>query len=150
MTRETPYGAFNFEVDFGDNSDSRSPFGGFSDVTGLGTEITMMEYRYGNEKENRMRKRPGLYKTSDTTFKRGIMGIKNFSEWMTKTRRDPLTGRNLIVTLNDEQGNPVLRWKLVNSRPLKFAGPALAAKGGTDVAMEELVVASEGLEFLEV
>lgn len=150
MPRETPYGAFNFQVDFGDTSDSASPFGGFSEVTGLSTEMTMMEYRYGNDKENRMRKRPALYKTADTTFKRGIMGIKNFTEWMTKTRRDPLTGRNLLVTLNDEQGNPVLKWKLVNSRPLKFTGPALAAKGGTDVAMEELVVTSEGLEFIDV
>ncbi len=150
MARETPYAAFNFTVEMGDDIESSSAFGGFSDVSGLSTEITMMEYRYGNDPENRMRKRPGMYKTGDTTFKRGVMGVKNFADWMMKTRHDPLTGRNLIVTLNDEQGNPVLRWKLVNSRPLKFTGPALAAKGGTDVAMEELVVTSEGLEFLEV
>jgi phage tail-like protein len=150
MARDTPYASFNFSVEFGDDIDSSSAFGGFSDVTGLSTEMTMMEFRVGNDLENRMRKRPAMYKTGDTTFKRGVMGVKNFADWMIKTRHNPLTGRNLIVTLNDEQGKPVLRWKLVNSRPLKFSGPALAAKGGTDVAMEELVVTSEGLEFLEV
>lgn len=150
MPRETPYASFAFSVEFGDDIDSSSPFGGFSDVSGLSTEMTMMEYRYGNDKENRMRKRPAMYKTADTTFKRGVMGVKNFADWMVKTRHNPLTGRNLIITLNDEQGSPVLRWKLLNSRPLKFTGPALAAKGGTDVAMEEFVVTSEGLEFLDV
>lgn len=147
MPRETPYGNFNFIVEFGDGPSGSEPLGGFSDVTGLGTETTMIEYRYGNDKENRMRKRPGLYKTADTTFKRGVMGVKNFTDWIVATRRSPTTGRNLMITLNDEQGNKVMTWKLVNSRPLKFTGPALAAKGGTDVAMEELVVVSEGIEF---
>jgi phage tail-like protein len=147
MPRETPYGNFNFLVEFNDGPTGSEPLGGFSDVTGLGTEVTMMEYRYGNDKENRMRKRPGMYKTADTTFKRGVMGVKNFTDWIVATRRNPLTGRNLIIILNDEQGNKVMQWKLINSRPLKFTGPALAAKGGADVAMEELVVASEGIEF---
>ena len=147
MPRETPYSAFNFLVEFNDGVDGASPFGGFSEVSGLSTETTMMEYRYGNDKENRMRKRPGLYKTGDTTFKRGVMGAKNFADWMIATRRNPLTGRNLTIILNDEQGAAVMKWRLINSRPIKFTGPALAAKGGTDVAMEELVVASEGLEF---
>ena len=30
---------------------------------------------------------------------------------------------------------------------MKYTGPTLAAKGGGDVAMEELVLASEGMEF---
>jgi len=43
----------------------------------------------------------------------------------------------------------VLRWKLLNARPMKWTGPTLAAKGGSDVAMEELVVAAEGFEFAD-
>ena len=34
--RNTPYGAFNFVVEF---DGSEEPFGGFSDVSGIGTEI---------------------------------------------------------------------------------------------------------------
>jgi hypothetical protein len=30
---------------------------------------------------------------------------------------------------------------------MKWTGPTLAAKGGSDVAMEELVIAAEGFEF---
>ena len=149
-TRDTPYGTYNFLVDFKDGSDAGGALGGFSDVSGLGTEITLMEYRQGNDKENRVRKIPGLHKSSDTTFKRGIMGSDNFWRWIEETRTSPNSARTLSITLNDEQGTPVMRWKLIRARPMKWTGPTLAAKGGSDVAMEELVVASEGFEFEEV
>ena len=38
-------------------------------------------------------------------------------------------------------------WVLVNARPTKFTGPTLAGKGGSDVAMEEIVVSIESFEF---
>ena len=145
--RDTPYGAYNFLVEMGDGTSSDSALGGFSDASGIGTENSLIEYRQGNDKENRVRKLPGLHKTSDVTLKRGLMGMRNFWEWIEATRTSPHTQRNLSITLNDEQGNAVMRWKLINARPMKWTGPTLAAKGGSDVAMEELVVAAEGFEF---
>lgn len=147
VQRDTPYGAFNFVVELGDGTNASSAIGGFSDVSGLGTETTLMEYRQGNDRENRVRKIPGLHKASDVTLKRGIMGTTNFWQWVSETRTSPATQRNVLITLNDEQGNPVLSWKLINARPMKWTGPTLAGKGGSDVAMEELVIASEGFEF---
>jgi len=147
--RDTPYPAFNFLVELGDDIDSASALGGFSDVSGLGTENTLMEYRQGNDRENRVRKIPGLHKAGDVTLKRGVMGLKNFWDWVSETRSSPFTARNVSIALNDEQGNVVMRWKLINARPLKWTGPTLAGKGGSDVAMEELVLSSEGFEFAD-
>jgi phage tail-like protein len=147
MPRDTPYGAYNFLVEFDGNDPATSALGGFSDVSGLSTEITLMEYRQGNDKENRVRKVPGLYKSGDVTLKRGIMGQVNFWEWVSKTRTDPTHRRAVTITLQDEQHNSILKWRLINARPSKWTGPTLAAKGGSDVAMEELVIASEGFEF---
>lgn len=144
--RDTPYGAYNFLVEIGDGIDAASPLGGFSDVSGIGTEITLMEYRQGNDRVNRVRKIPGLHKSSDVTLKRGLMGLLNFWDWVNVTRTDPVFKRNVSITLNDEQGQPVIRWRLINARPMKWTGPTLAAKGGSDAAMEELVIASEGIE----
>lgn len=149
-TRDTPYGAYNFLVEMGDGTDAKSALGGFSDVSGIGTENTLIEYRQGNDKENRVRKIPGLYKAADVTFKRGLMGVKNLWEWVEATRKDPGTQRNLTITLNDEQGNAVMKWKLINARPMKWTGPTLAAKGGSDMGMEELVVSLEGMEAVDV
>jgi phage tail-like protein len=148
--RDTPYGAYNFLVELNDGSTANAALGGFSDVSGIGTETTLMEYRQGNDKVNRVRKIPALHKASDVTLKRGIMGLTNFWEWVSVTRTNPTFVRNVDITLNDEQGNPVLKWKLIKARPMKWTGPTLAGKGGSDVAMEELVIASEGFEFVEV
>ena len=69
VVRDTPYGAFNFIVELNDGTPSDGPLGGFSDVSGIGTEITLMEYRQGNDRENRVRKIPGLHKATDVTLR---------------------------------------------------------------------------------
>lgn len=150
MPRDTPYGAYNFLVDFGGGESPASAQGGFSDVTGLGTEITLMEYRQGNDLENRVRKIPALHKAGDVTLKRGIMGLKSFWDWVNIVRRDPEHRRTVSIVLQDEQHRPILAWKLVNARPMKWTGPTLAAKGGSDAAMEEIVIAAEGIESVAV
>ena len=149
VTRPTPYGAYNFLVDIGDG-DASSPLGGFSDVSGLGNEITLMEYRNGNDKENNVRKFAGLNKPTDVTLKRGIAGQENLTNWIFAMRRSQVEKRTVTITLNDEQGNPVMRWLLRNAQISKWTGPTLAAKGGSDVAMEEVVLASESIEFVDV
>ena len=49
--RDNPYGAFNYLVSLGVGDES-TIVAGFSDVSGLGTEISYSEYRSGNEKFN--------------------------------------------------------------------------------------------------
>ncbi len=56
--RQSPYSAFNFLVEFNGVNISA----GFSEVSGLGAEITMAEYRNGNDKENlRLEVKPHFY-----------------------------------------------------------------------------------------
>lgn len=145
--RDTPYGAFNFLVSLGGDADPASVAGGFSDVSGLGTEMTMAEYRNGNEPENHVRKIPGVHKVSDVTLKRGLVGAPDLFAWLRETRTaGAATKRNVTITLLDESRNPVQVWRLQGVTPLKWTGPTLAAKGGGDVAMEELVLSVEGLD----
>jgi phage tail-like protein len=147
MPRDTPYGAYNFLVEFDGNDSATSALGGFSDVSGLSTEVTLMEYRQGNDKENRVRKIPGLHKAGDVTLKRGIMGQTNFWQWVQITRTDPTHRRNVTITLQDEQHNPILTWNLINTRIMKWTGPTFAAKGGSDLAIEEVTLAAEGIDL---
>jgi phage tail-like protein len=141
--RDTPYGAFNFVVSF----DGGETFGGFSDVSGIGTEITVAEYRNGNEKENHVRKVPGVHKVSDVTLKRGIVDSKSLFDWIKETRTTgPAAQRTVTITLLDEAQAPVQSWVLRGVVPSKYTGPTLAGKGGGDVAMEELVLSAQALE----
>lgn len=82
--RTAPYGAFNYIVNF----DGGEEFGGFSDVSGIGTELTVAEYRNGNEKENHVRKIAGVHKTSDVTCKRGIVDSGSLWAWIKEARVD--------------------------------------------------------------
>ena len=143
MARQVPYGAFNFLVNFAGSE----AFGGFSDVSGLGSEITVAEYRYGNDRENHVRKVPGVHKVADVTLKRGVIDSTSVWQWINETRTTGvLAQKDVSITLLDEARNPVQTWKLRNVIPMKYTGPTLAAKGGGDVAMEELVLSAEGLE----
>lgn len=143
--RQTPFGAFNFVVEFNGQEISA----GFSDVSGLNTEITVAEYRNGNDKENHVRKVPGLHKVGDVTLKRGVINSKDLWDWISITRSKGFEGkRTVTVTLLDESGqNSAQRWVLRGAIPLKWTGPTLAAKGGSDVAMEELVLSCEAIEL---
>ena len=125
--RTTPYGAFNYLVNF----DGGEVFGGFSDVSGIGTEVTVAEYRNGNDKENHVRKVAGIHKVSDVTLKRGILNSKTLFDWISQTRtQGPAAQRNVTITLLDEAHTPVQTWVLRGVIPMKYTGPTLAGKGG--------------------
>ena len=146
--RKTPYCAFNFLVAIDQGRAPESFLGGFSDVSGLGNEMTIAEYRNGNEKENHVRKVPGIHKVADVTLKRGIVDSSDLWNWVKDVRKNgPSAQREVNITLLDEAGNDVQKWTLHGTVPMKYTGPALAAKGGGDVAMEELVLSAEGLDF---
>lgn len=141
--RETPYGAFNFKVSIGGDDKA-----GFSDVSGLNTEFTMAEYRAGNDPENHVRKVPGIFKAGDVTLKRGIMDSRFLWDWISAVRgKGPLGRKDVTIQLLDEARQPVQSWKLLNATPMKYTGPTLAAKGGGDVAMEEIVLSCEKVDI---
>lgn len=142
--RTTPYGAFNYVVEF----DGGELLGGFSDISGIGTEITIAEYRNGNEKENHVRKVAGVHKVSDVTGKRGLINSKTLFDWIKEARTNgPAAQKTMKITLLDEAQKPVQSWILRGVIPMKYTGPTLAGKGGGDVAMEEIVFSIHAFEI---
>ncbi len=148
MPRSTPYGAFNFTVNLNSPGvDPESELGGFSDASGLVTESVLAEYRNGNAKENHVKKIPLMHKVGDVTLKRGVIDSNEFFAWIKQTRDVGYKAkRDVVITLKDETGAAVRKWKLQSVLPLKYTGPTLAGKGG-DMAMEELVLSAEGMDI---
>ena len=147
--RMAPLPAYNYIVDLGKGAqDPHKLLGGFSDVSGLETDIHISEYRDGNEKEPHVRKIAGSHKVGDVTLKRGVVDSSDLWKWITDTRKTGvLAQRDVVITLLDEAGKPQQQWKLRNVYPMKYTGPQLAGKGGGEVAMEELVLSAEGYEI---
>jgi phage tail-like protein len=88
-----------------------------------------------------------MYKVGDITLKRGLIGATDLVEWMNQVRAGDLAAqRNITIQLRDEAGtNTVMTWRLTNARPMRYTAPTFNAKGGTDVAIEELVLSCEDL-----
>jgi phage tail-like protein len=111
-------------------------------------EVTVAEYRNGNEKENSVRKITGLNKSTDVTLKRGVIGSLNLYQWLNQIRNgDQNALRNVVIHLQNEDHTAIVQtWKLSRARIIKHVSGPMNAKG-TDVAMEELTLAYERLEM---
>ena len=48
---------------------------------------------------------------------------------------------------SEDSADVVATWVLTRARPSKWTGPTLAAKGASDVAMEELVLVCEDIAY---
>lgn len=147
VLRDRPYVQFNFLVDLG-TGNTDGPEAGFQEVSGIGMEVTVSEYRNGNEKENSVRKITGLNKASDVTLKRGVIGSLDLYRWLDEIRSGSQNSlRNVTIQLQSEDHTKVVQtWKLMRARIIKHTSGPFNAKG-TDVAMEELVLAYERLEM---
>src|SRR5713101_2772227 len=135
--RERPYVQFNFLVDLG-TGNTTGPEAGFQEVSGIGMEVTVAEYRNGNELENSVRKITGLNKSTDVTLKRGLIGSLNLYQWLDDIRNgNQMAERTVKIQLQSEDHLAVVQtWKLLRARIIKHVSGPLNAKG-TDVAMEE-------------
>ena len=145
VQRDRPYAQFNFLVDLG-TGDADSPDAGFQECLAIATEVAVAEYRNGNDKENSVHKLTGLSKVADVVLRRGLIGSLTLFEWLNAVRNgDESTRAVRIQLLNEDHTEPVMTWTLLNARIVKWAAGPLNAKG-SDVAIEEIVLAYERLE----
>lgn len=145
--RDYPYSQFNFRVSW-DGLNETTVNAGFQEVSGLGLEMTVAEYRAGNWSENSSRKVNTTYKVPDVTCKRGVLGALDLYQWLDAVRNGT-QGQLKTVTIklmSEDRTTAVMTWKLLRARPMKYTGPSLNGKG-TDLAIEELVLSSERIEL---
>ena len=147
VVRDRPYVQFNFLVDLG-TGNTDGPEAGFQECSGIGMEVTVSEYRTGNAKENSVMKITGMNKSTDITLKRGVIGSLNLYQWLHDIRNGNQNAhRTVLVQLqNEDHTQVVMTWKLLRARIIKATFGPFNAKG-TDVAMEEMVLAYERLEM---
>jgi phage tail-like protein len=147
VLRERPYVQFNFLVDLG-TGDTEGPEAGFQECSNIGTEVTVAEYRNGNDKENSVRKITGLNKVSDVTLRRGVIGSLALYQWLNDIRNGNQNAlRTVRISLmSEDHTSVVMTWVLLRARIIKHVSGPFNAKG-SDVAMEEITLAYERLEI---
>lgn len=136
---QDPLRQFNFllEIDGIDQA-------GFQEVSGLASEIDVIEYREGAE-PNVIRKLPGLRKYANVTLKRGTLAGGELWEWHHAIASGADDRRDVRITLLGPDRAPRVHWKLHRAWPSLYEGPTLAAQS-SEVAIETLVLVHEGLD----
>ncbi|MFB2121375.1 phage tail protein [Parapedobacter sp. 2B3] len=134
-----PLPKFHFQVEWGGAKI------GFSEVSGLDVSIEPIEYRDGASPEYHKIKMPGLQSFSNIMLKRGIFkGDNEFYNWWNTVALNTIERRDIVISLLNENHEPVVVWKIKNAWPLKVQSTDLSSTGN-DVAIETIEVAHEGL-----
>jgi phage tail-like protein len=136
-----PLPVFHFSVDWGGTQLT------FSEVTGLNIEVQPIEYRDGLNPEYSTTKMPGMKKYGNLTLKRGVFASDNeYYAWMQEIALNKVPRRDIIISLLNEDHEPVMTWKVVNAWPTKLTSPDLKASAN-EAAIETLEVAHEGIQI---
>ncbi|KAA9347810.1 MULTISPECIES: phage tail protein [Larkinella] len=139
MAAVYPLPKFHFQVEWG------GVRLGFSEVTGLNVETDVIEYREGASPEYHKIKMPGLQKFPNITLKRGTFKADNeFFNWWNTVALNTIERRNLIISLLNENHEPVVVWKVKQAWPSKVMSGDLKADAN-EVLIESIELVHEGL-----
>jgi len=117
---------------------------GFSDVSGFGSNVEVVEYREGGDAAN-VRKLPGKVSYPDITLKWGVTDSRELYDWHLAAVNGAIQRKNGSIILLDDAAQEKIRWNFFGAWPSKWDGADFSAKGN-DVAIDTLTVSCERLE----
>lgn len=152
MIRLDPLPAFNFYVTL--IEDPNSPLdaakaaagvvlGGFSECTGLESEIQTESYLAGGMND-RVLQFPTRAAYANISLSRGVGFSESLYLWHEEFLKGEGTRRNGMIFLANEFRVPIKIWSFENGIPIKWSGPTLNA-GTSGMAIEKLDIAHEKL-----
>lgn len=139
MARVDPYKDFRFLVELDDIIQ-----GGFSECSGFGSEIEVIEYREGGDAAT-VRKLPGKVSYPEITLKWGVTDSRDLYDWHLAAVNGQIERKNGSIILLDDMGQERVRWNFYSAWPSKWDGPDFNAQGN-DVAIDTLTVSCERVE----
>ena len=141
MARQDPLRNFRFRVEI-----AGIAAGEFSEVSIEPTTTAVIEYREGGDPSH-VRKLPGLTKFGNVTLKRGVTRSLDLVNWHLQVVRGQIADarKNLSIVVQDDAGQDIARFEVVEAWPAKYDPGDLNAKGN-DVFIESLELVNEGIE----
>ena len=117
---------------------------GFSEVSGFGSEVEVVEYREGGDTST-VRKLPGKTTFRDITLKWGITDSRELYDWHRAAVNGQVERKHGSILLLDDLGQEKVRWNFFDAWPSKWEGASLNATG-KEVAIDALTVSCERME----
>lgn len=117
--------------------------GGFSEATGLESEIEIQEYAAGGIND-RVFRFPTRARYPNIVLSRGVGFGEDLYLWHEEFLKGEGKRRNGLIFLANEIRIPIKAWTFENGIPVKWSGPSLSAST-SGVAIEKLEIAHEKL-----
>jgi phage tail-like protein len=117
--------------------------GGFTDVSGLESEVQVEEYREGGL-NGFVHKLPGPASHANLLLQHGLTSLSTLWTWYYNTTRGVIQRRNGTIILLDARQSPVMWWNFRNGLPVRWTGPSFNASS-EEVGVEAIELVHEGL-----
>jgi phage tail-like protein len=153
--RLPPLHVFRFHVTFkrdalkGEPSHEEVPLcsGAFAECSGLEATMEPKVIKAGGSNYGAAQ-RSGRVSFATVVLKRGMTSTRDLWQWFQLVAGGGYAVRmSAEIAMQDAQGETVLTWALKRALPVKFKAADLNARG-TDVGVEELHLAHEGLHLI--
>lgn len=136
-----PFMGYNFFVEFGGVVQ-----GGFSEVSGLSSDIELESYEEGGL-NGFVHQFPKHTTYPNLVLSRGLINIDLFYIWYQATSQGLIQQLNGTILLLNSQQIPVMWWSFKNAYPVKWEGPQLNASSD-EVAVEKIELVHQGISKL--
>jgi phage tail-like protein len=117
--------------------------GGFSECSGFGSNIEVIEYREGGDRST-VRKLPGKVSYPDIMLKWGVTDSRELYDWHRAAVNGEIQRKNGSIILKNDLQQEKVRWNFTEAWPSKYDAPDFNAKGN-DIAIDALTISCEGL-----
>lgn len=154
LPRLGPLPAFNFYIALIDDSSAFAAIGslvsfalgGFSECTGLDSELSVVDFQEGGVND-RVHRFPGRFAFPNIVLSRGVGFGEDLYLWHEQYLKGEGKRRNGLILLGNEMGIPIKTWTFERGIPVKWVGPSLNAQQSA-LAIEKLEIAHEKLSLV--
>jgi phage tail-like protein len=144
-----PLPVYNFRVEIGPDAVA------FSDVSGLSIHYDVTTFKEsltgGGSAGPRIVHMPAQPQPVNVTLKKGVARVSSAAAlygWIKTVALNQVEKKDVVVRLCDEQGKPIISWKIVNAFPTKLDAPSFDAKSN-EVAVESMELRADAITIAE-
>ena len=138
--RSDPYMAYNFVVEI-----EGLITGGFTEVTGLESEIELESYQEGGM-NGYIHQFPRRTRYPNLVLSHGLTDIDSLWRWYKAATAGNIQLKNGTIMLLNRQQIPMMWWNFKNAYPVKWVGPQFNASNTAAVAVERLELVHQGID----
>jgi phage tail-like protein len=138
--RLDPYMAYSFLVEI-----DGLVTGGFTEVTGLGSELRLESYEEGGL-NGYVHQFPTRVTYSNLTLSKGLTEMDVLWNWYRNATQGKISLKNGSIMLLNQQRLPMMIWNFKKAYPVKWEGPQFNADNATGVAVERLELVHQGID----